>query len=102
MARPRLPTRNLEAPRKRGEIRNVDGGVEDAYRDFNSLGPKNIRERPGGGQIGDLPGGGNAVIRSSKSRELTLEVKEVGPTGKEYYDKFRYTQAQRSSKAGGP
>ena len=67
---------------RQGENLEIDGGVEDAHRDFNSLNPKNVREGPKGETIGDLPGGNTAIVRGSSKGKLTLEVQMRDSAGK--------------------
>ena len=86
----------------KGENLEIEGGVEDANRDFASLNPKNPRKGPEGQTIGDLPGGNTAIISNSKKGKLTMEVQikdSVGRVVRRY--KFRYTRSPGAAQSGG-
>lgn len=64
------------------------GGMPEADADFDNLQPTDVRDRPGGGRIGQLPEGKTVIVRpDSSDGRPTLEIQ----SGKKY-DKVRYGQ----------
>lgn len=54
------------------------GGFEDALKDFEKLNPSNVRDIPGKGKVGDLPGGARVNVRRTSSGETpTLEIQKL-------------------------
>jgi len=77
-------------PETKGRTKAFDrgsGGLEQANREFDTLGPKNVREIPDGGRVGQLSDGRTAIVRSrsTDSNRPTLEIQD----GKNR-TKFRY------------
>jgi len=51
------------------------GGFEQAGKDFDALGPTNVKDIAGGGRVGQLPDGRTVVVRPSSSGGApTLEI----------------------------
>jgi len=68
------PGRQTKGPSRQYE---KPGGMEQANKDFNRLGPKNIQEYPNGTRVGDLPGGGKVNVRPiSSDGRPTLEIQK--------------------------
>jgi len=60
----------------RSTLRNRDGGLKQANKDFDGLAPANVRNIPGG-RTGNLPGGGKVNVRNNSSGgKPTLEIQK--------------------------
>jgi hypothetical protein len=55
------------------------GGTTEAEKDFKDKNPSGVRDIPGGGKVGDLPGGKKIIVRPTSSEgRPTLEIQDGG------------------------